>query len=109
QRKTMIEIKERFNVKTGRLCYPPVATTALGAIPGGLLMFALSAQILKERGQFRDVMELGADSMDLFRPDWDGSDVHMDVAYKACLPEFDARKEKLTNADLPEAFKLLYG
>jgi enoyl-[acyl-carrier protein] reductase / trans-2-enoyl-CoA reductase (NAD+) len=109
QRKTLGEIKERFGARTARLCYPPVATTALGAIPGGLLMFALSAQILKERGQFRDVMELAAQSMAVFGPSWDGDDVHMDEAYKACLPEFHARKDKLTNDDLPGAFALLYG
>jgi len=34
--------------RTARVCYPPVATTALGAIPGGLLMYALSAQILSD-------------------------------------------------------------
>ncbi len=63
QRKTMGEIQDRFGARTARICYPPVATTALGAIPGGLLMYALSAQILKERGQYRDVIELGAASM----------------------------------------------
>ena len=31
QRKTMGEIKDRFGVRTARICYPPVATTALGA------------------------------------------------------------------------------
>jgi enoyl-[acyl-carrier protein] reductase/trans-2-enoyl-CoA reductase (NAD+) len=109
QRKTMGEIRERFGVKTARICYPPVATTALGAIPGGLLMYALSAQILKERGQYRDVMELGADSMKVWTPAWDGGDLHLDEAYKAALPEFHARKDGLTSADLPGAFRLLYG
>ena len=45
----MAEIKDRFGAVTARICYPPVATTALGTIPGGSLMYALSAQILKER------------------------------------------------------------
>jgi enoyl-[acyl-carrier protein] reductase / trans-2-enoyl-CoA reductase (NAD+) len=108
QRKTMGEIEQRFGVKTARLCYPPVATTALGAIPGGLLMFALSAQILKERGQYRDVMELGAASMAAFRADFPGGDLRLDDAYKAALPEFHARKDALTGADLPGAFSLLY-
>lgn len=109
QRKTMGEIRERFGARTARICFPPVGTTALGAIPGGLLMYALSAQILKERGQYRDVMELGRDAMEVFRPTWDGADVHLDVAYKAALTEFHARKDKLTSADLPGAFSLLYG
>lgn len=108
QRKTMSEIGDRFGARTARICYPPVATTALGAIPGGLLMYALSAQILKERGAYRDVMELGRDSMAIFRPDWDGSDLHLDGAYKEALPEFEARKDRLGNADLPGAFDRLY-
>lgn len=108
QRKTMGEIRERFGARTVRICYPPVATTALGAIPGGLLMFALSAQILKERGQYRDVMELGFDSMEMFQPSFEGAELHLDDAYKAALPEFHARKATLTGADLPEALRLLY-
>lgn len=108
QRKTMGEIKDRFGARTARVCYPPVATTALGAIPGGLLMYGLSAQILKEQGAYRDVMELGLDSMPLFTPAWDGGDLHLDRAYKAALPEFYARKDRLTSADLPGAFDRLY-
>jgi enoyl-[acyl-carrier protein] reductase/trans-2-enoyl-CoA reductase (NAD+) len=108
QRKTMGEIRERFGARTARICYPPVATTALGAIPGGLLMYALSAQIMKERGQYRDVMELGYDSMEIFRPSFQASELYLDEAYKAALPEFHARKATLSNADLPGAFRLLY-
>jgi enoyl-[acyl-carrier protein] reductase/trans-2-enoyl-CoA reductase (NAD+) len=109
QRQTMAQIKDRFGAKTARICYPPVATTALGAIPGGLLMFGLSAQILKERGQYRDVMDLGADSMALWSERHAGGDLHLDTAYKAALPEFDTRKEALQPGDLPGALSLLYG
>lgn len=108
QRKTMGEIEERFGARTARLCYPPVATTALGAIPGGLLMYALSAQILRERGEYRDVMELGALSMAIFQPGWGASELRLDGAYRAALPEFHRRKERLTSADLPGAFDRLY-
>jgi enoyl-[acyl-carrier protein] reductase/trans-2-enoyl-CoA reductase (NAD+) len=108
QRKTMREIEDRFGARTARICYPPVATTALGAIPGGLLMYALSAQILKERGQYQDVMALGAASMAAFTAAFTGGDVRLDDAYRAALPEFHARKDKLTSADLPGAFSLLY-
>jgi enoyl-[acyl-carrier protein] reductase/trans-2-enoyl-CoA reductase (NAD+) len=72
-------------------------------------MYGLSAQILKEQGQYRDVMELGRDSMEIFRPTWDGNDLHLDEAYKAALPEFHARKARLSPADLPGAFAALYG
>jgi enoyl-[acyl-carrier protein] reductase/trans-2-enoyl-CoA reductase (NAD+) len=108
QRQTMGEIRARFGARTVRVCYPPVATTALGAIPGGLLMFGLSAQILKERGQFRDVMELGVDSMEMFREGFEGEELRLDDAYKGALAEFHARKEALTSADLPGALRLLY-
>jgi enoyl-[acyl-carrier protein] reductase/trans-2-enoyl-CoA reductase (NAD+) len=85
-----------------------VGTTALGAIPGGLLMYALSAQILKERGQYRDVMELGFDSMKIFEPGFTAPELRLDDAYRATLPEFHARKDRLTNADLPGCFSKLY-
>lgn len=109
QRETMAQIHDRFGAITARLCYPPVATTALGAIPGGLLMYALSAQILKEQGSYRDVMELGRDSMVIFKPGYAGEDVRLDRAYQAILPEFHRRKDALGPADLAAAFRLLHG
>jgi enoyl-[acyl-carrier protein] reductase / trans-2-enoyl-CoA reductase (NAD+) len=108
QRKTMGDIAGRFGARTARICYPPVATTALGAIPGGLLMYALSAQILQERGSYRGVMDLGLASMEIWSPGWGGSDLYLDGAYKEALPEFYARRDRLTNADLPGAFARLY-
>lgn len=108
QRETMAQIRERFGVLTARLCYPPVATTALGAIPGGLLMYGLSAQILMEQGKYRDVMELGRDSMSIFKHGYAGEDVRLDSAYQACLPEFHRRKDALGPADIPGAFRRLF-
>ena len=109
QRESLVQIRERFSVKTARLCYPPVATTALGAIPGGLLMYGLSAQILKERGEFKDLVALGHESMDIFKADFTGFDVHLDREYQGILPEFHRRKAKLSAKDLPGAFGLLFG
>jgi len=108
QRETMAQIRERFGAITARLCYPPVGTTALGAIPGGLLMYGLSAEILLEQGHYRDVMELGRDSMGMFKPGYGGEDVRLDAAYQACLPEFHRRKEALGPSDIPAAFHRLY-
>lgn len=108
QRKTMGEIQERFGVRTARICYPPVATTALGAIPGGLLMYGLSAQILKERGEYKDVVDLARDTMELWRPGWDAGELRQDVAYRATLPEFHERKTRLGSGDVPGAFRLLF-
>jgi enoyl-[acyl-carrier protein] reductase/trans-2-enoyl-CoA reductase (NAD+) len=108
QRESMSEIRRRFGARTARLCYPAMATTALGAIPGGLLMFALSAQILKERRQYRDIPELATESMALFAPAWDGGDLRLDAAYQECLPEFSARSRAIEPSDLPHALALLF-
>jgi enoyl-[acyl-carrier protein] reductase/trans-2-enoyl-CoA reductase (NAD+) len=108
QRASMAEIRQRFGARTARLCYPAMPTTALGAIPGGLLMFALSAQILKERGRYRDLAELAADSMRLFSPSWDGGDLRLDAAYQECLAEFSARSRAIEPKDLPRALALLF-
>jgi len=108
QRSTMAEIRKRFGVRTGRLCYPPVATTALGAIPGGLLMYGLSAVILKEQGRLKDVLDLARETMAIWAPGWDGADLRADAAYQEILPEFHARKDRLTPADIPGAFHVLY-
>ncbi len=109
QRKTMGEIAERFGAITSRLCYPPMATTALGAIPGGSLMYALSAEILREQGTYQDLFQLAFATMPIFAPEYDGHDIRMDTAYQACLPEFHRRKDALTSADLPGCFAKLYG
>jgi enoyl-[acyl-carrier protein] reductase/trans-2-enoyl-CoA reductase (NAD+) len=109
QRETMTQIEERFGARTVRVCYPAVATTALGAIPGGLLMYGLSGQILKERGQHRDVQELGADTMAMFAPGFAAKELRLDAAYQATLPEFHRRKDALASSDLPDAFAALYG
>lgn len=108
QRRTMQEIHARFGARTCRICFPPLATSALGAIPGGLLMYALSTQILEERGQRREAMELARASMAVFRHDWDGGELRLDGDYQATLPEFRRRFARLTEADLPQAFHLLY-
>jgi enoyl-[acyl-carrier protein] reductase/trans-2-enoyl-CoA reductase (NAD+) len=108
QRETMGDVQRRFGARTARLCYPAMATTALGAIPGGLLMYALTTQILKEHGEYADVPELAARSMELFRPSWDGGDLRLDAAYQRRLPEFFARSEALQPQDLPAALDLLF-
>jgi len=72
-------------------------------------MYGLTAQILKERGKYQDLLDLARGSMRVFASDWRGEDVRLDDDYQACLPEFHARKATLTSADLPGAFSLLYG
>jgi enoyl-[acyl-carrier protein] reductase/trans-2-enoyl-CoA reductase (NAD+) len=71
-------------------------------------MYALSAQILKERGQYQDLLDLAVGSMEPWRPSWSGGDIKLDEAYQAQMAEFHERKAKLGPADLPGAFRLLY-
>jgi enoyl-[acyl-carrier protein] reductase/trans-2-enoyl-CoA reductase (NAD+) len=109
QRETMATIRERFGAKTARLCYPAVATTALGAIPGGLLMYGLTAQILRERGEYADLVQLARGTMRAFEAGYGGQDVRLDGAYQATLPEFFARRDAMTPSDVPGAFSALFG
>ena len=105
QRETMEQIRSRFRARTVRLCYPAMATTALGAIPGGLLMYALTTQILEERGQYKDVAALARESMEMFGSGWSGADLRLDAAYQRCLPEFFARSSAIVPSDLPTAIE----
>ncbi|MBM4356476.1 MAG: hypothetical protein FJ096_00040 [Deltaproteobacteria bacterium] len=109
QRETMAQIRERHGIRTVRLCYPAVCTTALGAIPGGLAMFLISAQILKERGEYQSVEDLARATMALFREPFPESEVRLDDAYQRCLPEWHRRKDALTVADFPQCFDRLIG
>ena len=108
QRDTMKQIAERFGVKTARLCYPAVATTALGAIPGGLLMYGLTGAILAERGKLKDIPTLSAEAMEMFREGFGGGEVRLDADYQETLPEFFRRRDALAIEDVPTAFKALY-
>src|SRR5258706_3699606 len=108
QRESMVEIRRRFGARTARLCYPAMATTALGAIPGGLLMFAMSAQVLKERDQYQGLPLLAARSMELFKSSWDGDELRLDAEYQASLPEFFSRSQALEPADLPRAIQRVF-
>lgn len=108
QRETMQQIEEQFGARTVRLCYPAMATTALGAIPGGMLMYALTAQILTEQGNYRTIAELAQDTMAVWGDARPTSELRLDDAYQAALPEFHRRKDALTPADVPEAFSALF-
>lgn len=108
QRETMQQIRERFGVRTVRLCYPAVCTTALGAIPGGLAMFAISAQILKERGEYQTIEQLAAATIDIWREPYPETELRLDEAYQRCLPEWHRRKDALTPEDFPACFSKLF-
>jgi enoyl-[acyl-carrier protein] reductase/trans-2-enoyl-CoA reductase (NAD+) len=94
-RQTMSQVSAPVGARTARLCYPPIATPALGAIPGGLLTCGLSAQLIKERGRYRDVMEFGHESTEILGPSWDLGELYLDEAHEAAVPESQARKARL--------------
>ena len=72
-------------------------------------MYGLTAQILRERGTYRDLVDLGRGSMAIFEKDYAGADVRLDSAYQETLPEFFARRDAMTPADVPGAFSALFG
>jgi enoyl-[acyl-carrier protein] reductase/trans-2-enoyl-CoA reductase (NAD+) len=108
QREAMNDIRERFGARTVRICYPAMATTALGAIPGGMLMYALTAQILRERDEYRSIIELGRDTMALWQEPPPDGEIRLDAPYQRTLPEFHKRKDALSPSDLPDAFSALF-
>ena len=72
---------------TARICYPPVATTALGAIPGGLLDVRAHRPDPEGAGRVpRRAWSSRRDSMEIFRPTWDGNDMRLDAAYQSACP-----------------------
>jgi len=112
QRETMAEIQQRYGARTVRVCYPAMATTALGAIPGGTVMFAMTAEILKERGNYQSISDLAAGTMALWKEPPPEGELRLDGAYQAALPEFHKRKlawtkEGIEPAELPNRFEKL--
>ncbi len=100
QRESMTKIAAEHGVRTVRLCYPAMNTTAIGAIPGGMLMFAASAELLIARGQYRNVATLARDTMPLFRKEFGGGELRLDSDYRAVLPAFHTLTDDLTNENL---------
>lgn len=104
-RETMVDIAQRFGARTSRLCYPAVATTALGAIPGGLLMYGLTGEILAERNQLQTIPQLSFKAMEMFSDN--GAEVRLDADYQATLPEFYRRRDALDETNFAAAFDRL--
>jgi len=109
QRESMARIAKEHRVRTVRLCYPAMNTTAIGAIPGGTLMFAGSAQKLLERGTYRNLLELARDTMPLYRAGFDASELRLDDEYRAVLPGFHELAESLDNANVHSELSRVIG
>ncbi len=109
QRQSMAAVAERYRVRTTRVAYPAMNTSALGAIPGGTLMFAGTAQLLLERGEYRTIAELARDTVPMFASSFDAPTLSLDAAYQATLAEFHARKRALTRGTVREALARVFG
>jgi enoyl-[acyl-carrier protein] reductase/trans-2-enoyl-CoA reductase (NAD+) len=110
QRQAMRAIRERHGVDTVRLCYPPLNTTAIGAIPGGLLMFAGTAELLLRAGTYRDIPTLAEDTMAMFdEPVRLSGELRLDTHYKAVLAEFHALSARLTNDNVRSELSHVFG
>ncbi|MCS6902021.1 MAG: hypothetical protein RMJ98_20510 [Myxococcales bacterium] len=109
QRESMVRIRERTGARTLRLCYPAMNTTALGAIPGGTLMFAGTAQILLEQGAYQNIPTLAAATLPIFSPAFSGKELRVDKAFQRVLPEFHRRKVTMHSGNLREHFSLVIG
>jgi enoyl-[acyl-carrier protein] reductase / trans-2-enoyl-CoA reductase (NAD+) len=112
QRETMATIRERFGVRTVRLCYPAMCTTALGAIPGGIAIYCITAQILKEQNAYQSIDQLAAATMKLWKEPLPERELRLDDEYQRILPEWQRRKKSLTADPSPIPgcfFKLFEG
>lgn len=109
QRESMARIASSHGARTVRICYPAMNTTAIGAIPGGILMFAGTAQLLLERGRYRNLAALARDTMPLFQKSFASGELRLDEDYQALLPEFHRRTAALTNATLRDNFDRVVG
>ncbi len=100
QRESLARIAREHRVRTTRLCYPPMCTTAIGAIPGGLLKFAGTAELMLEAGTYQNLAELAAGTIAAFDPRFTDESLPLDGAYKAVRPAFDALIEGISPDNL---------
>jgi enoyl-[acyl-carrier protein] reductase/trans-2-enoyl-CoA reductase (NAD+) len=108
QRESMARIKEAYGVRTARLCYPAMNTTALGAIPGGTLMFAGTAEILLEKGTYQSIPELARATLPVFATEHTSPDLRLDLPFQEVLTEFHRRKVLMSDANLRENFDKVF-
>ncbi|MCX7882403.1 MAG: hypothetical protein N2314_04180 [Brevinematales bacterium] len=107
QRESMERAAQKYGVKAIRICYPAMDTTALGAIPGGLLMFAMTTVILNEKKAFKNLKQLAFETMEMFTPHFSNRELRLDKEFQAILPEFHKRADALTPNDVPGVFEPL--
>ncbi len=109
QRQSLARIQQEHGVRATRLCYPPMCTTAIGAIPGGLLKFAGSAELMLRAGTYKNLAALAADSIPAFRPEFTDEALYLDLAYKAVRREFDALVSDVSSDNLRDKLRTVVG
>lgn len=109
QREAMHEIASRYGARIARLAYPAMNTTALGAIPGGILMFAGSAELLLERGTYKSIPTLAHETVPIFDVGFREYDVRYDLPFQEILKEFHRRKALLSPSNARENFSRVFG
>jgi enoyl-[acyl-carrier protein] reductase/trans-2-enoyl-CoA reductase (NAD+) len=109
QRESLARIRAQHGVRTTRLCYPPMCTTAIGAIPGGLLKFAGSAELMLRAGTYKNLAALAADSIPAFRPEFTDEALYLDLAYKAVRRDFDALIADVSADNLRDKLRTVVG
>jgi enoyl-[acyl-carrier protein] reductase/trans-2-enoyl-CoA reductase (NAD+) len=100
QRESLARIARAHGVRTTRLCYPPMCTTAIGAIPGGLLKFAGTAELMLRAGTYQNLAALAAGTVPAFDRGFTGESLQLDGAYKAVRPAFDGLIEGISPENL---------
>ena len=109
QRESLAAVGKQHGVRTARIAYPAMNTSALGAIPGGTLMFTGTADLLLARGEFKTIAELARDTVPMFAADFTDTNLALDQAYQSVLREFHAMKRGLTNSSIHTAFQHVFG
>ncbi|MDP3274123.1 MAG: hypothetical protein Q8Q09_02940 [Deltaproteobacteria bacterium] len=109
QRESLARIQSAYGVRTTRLCYPPMCTTAIGAIPGGLLKFAGSAELMIRAGTYKNLAQLAQETMPALDTNFVDEALYLDLAYKAMRPAFDTLVSDISPENLHEKLAHVVG
>lgn len=108
-RESLRRVEAQHGVRVARICYPAMNTTALGAIPGGTLMFAGTASVLLEHGKYKNLAELARETLPIFDPAYRDFDVPLDTDYQSLLMKFHARKASLCAENARDVVGAVFG
>lgn len=118
QRESMRVIAERYGVRTARVCYPAMNTTAISVIPGGMLTYALVAHALRAAAAPDDLLQLSlphlaARTMALWSEGFARAggvaELRLDGPYQRALAHVQPLLTKLTPDTVRAAIALAFG